>query len=165
MRRVSIIAAVLIVASSMAFAQKEETSKVFLTEAIEGNFAEIQMGELAQKNAQNEGVRSFGQTLVDDHGKANKKALELAKSMGVTPPTGPNAKHKAASEKIAKRTGSEFDREFVQHMAQEHKNDIAKYRKQAKLKDAVGQYAEETLPVLEKHLDITMDLQKTLSKK
>ncbi len=41
-------------------------------QAIEGNLAEVQMGQLAQKNGTSDGVRSFGQMLEKDHADANK---------------------------------------------------------------------------------------------
>jgi putative membrane protein len=165
MRRLSAIVSVLVVVGSAAFAQNDAATKKFLTQAIEGNYAEVQMGELAPKNAQSDDVKSFGQMLVTDHGKANQKAMEVAKSAGVTLPSGPNAKQKADYEKLAKRTGAAFDREFAQHMVTDHKKDIAEYRKQAKVKNAAGQYSEETLPVLQRHLDIALGLEKKLSKK
>jgi putative membrane protein len=165
MHRISVLASVLIVAASVAFAQNDATTQNFLTEAIEGNFAEIQMGELAQKNAQSADVKSFGQMLVKDHTQANKKAMEVARMVGVSAPTGPNAKQKAAYQKMAKLSGAAFDTEFATHMVADHENDIAEYRKQAKLKNAAAQYAEESLPILQKHLDTALALQKKLPKK
>jgi hypothetical protein len=50
------------------------------------------MGDLAQKNGQSEGVKSFGKMLSTDHAAANQKALDAAKGMGMNPPSGPNAK-------------------------------------------------------------------------
>ena len=46
-------------------------NQAFLTDAIQGNLAEISMGQLAQKNGGSDGVRSFGQMLVQDHSAAN----------------------------------------------------------------------------------------------
>jgi hypothetical protein len=39
---------------------KDKPSEAFLKKAIEGNFAEVSMGDLAQKNGQSDGVKSFG---------------------------------------------------------------------------------------------------------
>jgi putative membrane protein len=46
---------------------EDAASQRFLKEAIEGNFAEVQMGELAKKQASSDGVRSFGEMLEKDH--------------------------------------------------------------------------------------------------
>jgi hypothetical protein len=63
---ISVFVALLFSGSTVP-AAAESDDKAFLKEAIQGNLAEISMGELAQKNGSSEGVRSFGQTLVQDH--------------------------------------------------------------------------------------------------
>lgn len=57
---------------------QDAASQKFLKEAIEGNLAEVQMGQLAQKQGTSDGVRSFGQMLEKDHSDANKKAIAAA---------------------------------------------------------------------------------------
>ena len=73
-----------------SFAQ-DKASQKFVKEAIEGNLAEVQMGQLAQKNGNSDGVRSFGQMLEKDHTDAKQKATAAANSLGVTPPTEPSS--------------------------------------------------------------------------
>jgi len=41
----------------------------------------------------------------------------------------------------------------VNHMVMDHKKDIKEFEKEAKKSDAVGGFANETLPTLRKHLD------------
>ena len=151
--------AALIVAVGGASAQ-DKASQKFLTEAIEGNFAEVEMGKLAQNNGQSDSVRSFGQMLVNDHGAANQKATQAAQSMAVNPPSGPNKKQQADYDKMAKLKGESFDQMFARHMVTDHKKDIAAYQKASKKKDAAGQYAQESLPTLQKHLEAAQSLSK-----
>ena len=87
MRQIPIVATALALFIAPVFAQ-DKASQKFLTEAIEGNFAEVQMGELAQKNGQSSEVKSYGQMLATDHNAANQKAMEAAKSLGVNAPAG-----------------------------------------------------------------------------
>jgi putative membrane protein len=164
MSRLSAVSACLILTATAALAQSSETKK-FLTQAIEGNYAEVQMGELAQKNGQSEGVKSFGKMLVDDHSQANRKAIDTAKSMNVNAPNGPNAKQKADYDKMARMTGPSFDKSFAQHMVMDHKKDVAEYMKESKSRDAAGEYAGQTLPTLEKHLDEAQKLQRLSAKR
>jgi putative membrane protein len=130
----------------------EKPSQTFLKRAVEGNFAEVEMGKLAQQNGQNESVKKFGQTLIDDHSAANQKAIDAAKSMGMTPPDGPSAKQKADYARMSKISGAQFDRDFAMHMTMDHEKDIAEYKKEAKQADAAGEYAEGQIDVLESHL-------------
>jgi putative membrane protein len=78
MKMVPFGAAAFLALSAGAFA-KDMPSEAFLKKAIEGNFAEVSMGDLAQKNGQSDDVKSYGKMLSSDHGAANQKALDAAK--------------------------------------------------------------------------------------
>jgi putative membrane protein len=162
MRTTSILAATAIafsLASGSAFAQGAD--KKFIKEAIEGNLAEVQMGQLARQNGASQGVKDFGQMLATDHGQANTKAQSVAQSLSVTPPTEPNAKQKKDYDKMSKLNGAAFDKAFAQHMVADHRKDIAAYKKETKSKNqTAADYANETLPTLEKHLQTAQSLQK-----
>jgi len=116
------------------------------------------MGQLADKNAKSDGVRSFGQMLQKDHSEANQKATAAANQMGMSPPSEPNSKQKAMYEKMSKLSGDKFDRAFAKHMVADHKKDIKEYEKEAKKDDAAGAYAKEALPTLHKHLETAQSL-------
>ena len=153
-----VAAAALIGAATLASAA-DKASSTFLVKAIEGNFAEVQMGELAQKNGQSPEVKSFGEMLQSDHSAANEKALDAAMELGVKTPQAPNAAQKQAYDRMAKMTGAAFDKAFAQHMVADHKKDIAEYRTEAKRSDVAGKYAADTLPTLRKHLETAQSLQ------
>jgi putative membrane protein len=153
------VAAALIVCSP-SFAQ-DKASQKFLKEAIEGNLAEVKMGELAQKNGKSDKVRSFGQMLQKDHSDANQKATAAANQLGMSPPTEPNRKQKAMYDRMSKLSGDNFDREFAKHMVEDHKKDIKAYEKEAKKNDAAAAYAKEALPTLHKHLETAQSLSGT----
>jgi putative membrane protein len=155
--RIMSIAAFSLLLASNAFAA-ESSSQVFLKKAIEGNYAEAKMGQLAQQNGQSDDVKRFGQMLLDDHSAANQKAIGAAQSMGVTPPDGPNAKQKIAYEKMSKMKGTKFDHEFAMHMITDHRRDISEYKTAAKKVDAAGEYAKGEIDVLQKHLDTAKSL-------
>ena len=137
---------------------KDKPSETFLKKAIEGNFAEVSMGDLAQKNGQSDDVKSYGKMLSTDHAAANQKALDAAKGLGMNPPTGPNAKQKADYDKMSKMSGAGFDKMFATHMVADHQKDIAEYKKATKNKDAAGEYAAGQIDTLQKHLDTAKSL-------
>jgi putative membrane protein len=164
---VAVLAAVVVAGPAWAqgtSAKADKASQTFITKAIEGNYAEVEMGKLAQQNGQSDAVKSFGQMLMSDHGSANDKAIAAAKDIGVTPPSGPNAKQKKDYDKMAKLNGAAFDKAFAQHMVADHKKDISEYQKEAKKKDAAGQYADQSLPVLKKHLETAQSLGKSAAR-
>jgi putative membrane protein len=137
----------------------------FLREAIQGNIAEVKMGELAKERSQNKDVRDYGQMLIDDHSKGKEKAIAAAKAMSVPTPSEPTAKQKQTHDMMAKLSGSEFDRMFMSHMVQDHQEDIAKYTAQAQSGDSskATDYAKDALPTLRSHLSKAQSIESKLS--
>lgn len=131
----------------------------FLKEAIQGDLSEVKMGQLAQQNGDSQDVKQFGQTLQQDHGQHLQQAQQMAQQMGVTPPTEPDAKQTKMYERLSKEHGARFDKAFAKAMVKDHKQDIAKYEKQAKKKDQLAQFAEQTIPTLQKHLQIAQSIE------
>lgn len=146
-------------------AQTTQTQKLskadqtFLKEAIQGDMAEVQMGQLAQQKGQAEDVKQFGQMLQQDHGQHLQQAQQQAQQFGVTPPTEPSAEAKKMHEKLSKLSGAQFDKQFAKDMVADHKKDIAKYQKQAKGKGPLASFAEQTIPTLQKHLQTAQQIE------
>jgi putative membrane protein len=131
----------------------------FIKDAIEGNLAEVQVGQLAQQKGASQAVKDFGATLARDHQAANEGATRAAQQMNVTPPDKPGLKQKAVYEKLSLLSGDHFDRQFIKSMVEDHKQDIAKYQKEAQQGGPAADYAKKTLPKLREHLKMAEDLQ------
>jgi putative membrane protein len=149
-------------AAQNAAAQPTKEDQAFMMKAIQGNLAEIEMGKLAQQKAQSQEVKDFGAMLVQDHTAANDKAMNLARQLNITPPTETSKKNMEVHDRLSKLDGARFDQEFTTHMVSDHKEDIADYTKQSKMKagDPTVSLATETLPVLQKHLQTAQSLEK-----
>lgn len=133
----------------------------FMEKAIQGNLAEIKVGQLAQQKGATEGVRRFGAVLERDHSEANEQAMNAAASMGVTPPGAPDVKEQAEYQHLASLSGRQFDRAFVKEMVRDHRKDIAEFKEEAKAsKGPAGTYAKASLPTLEKHLHLAESLER-----
>jgi putative membrane protein len=130
----------------------DNASKKFMTEAIQGDLAEIEVGKLAQQKGQAEDVKQFGQMLVKDHSEHKEKAEQFAKQLGVEPPTGPSLTQKATYLKLKMLSGASFDRSFASSMVKDHQADIKEYQRQSGKSDPTGAFAKETLPTLQEHL-------------
>ena len=129
-----------------------KADRKFLMEGMQGDMAEVQLGKLAQQKGQSEDVKQFGQMLAQDHSQHLQQAQQEAQQLGVTPPQQVNAKQTAAYERMSKLTGAQFDKQFTKHEVADHKKDIAEYQKEANSKGPLAQFAGETVPVLQKHL-------------
>ena len=129
----------------------------FLMDAAQGGLLEVEAGRLALERASSEPVRQFAQQLVKDHTDANEKLMQIAQDKGIELPKQLDAKHKQQLDKLSKLQGEEFDRAFITQLGhKDHKKDIQAFEKQARQgKDAeLKSFAEETLPVLQKHLSM-----------
>src|SRR5215213_10068928 len=79
--RVSLAVALMGAATGAVAQEKaDKASQAFMSMAIEGNLAEVAMGQLAQKQGESADVKSFGQHMVADHKMeiaAHKRATKM----------------------------------------------------------------------------------------
>ncbi|MBA1155177.1 DUF4142 domain-containing protein [Microvirga mediterraneensis] len=144
--------------SSYALA-KDQPNQAFIKKAIEGNLGEVAVGQLAQQKGASDAVKNFGRQLETDHSAANQKAMSVANTLNVTPPTEPGKEQKAVYQKLSKLSGAAFDREFIKEAVADHKKDVAEYEKESKRQnDPAASYAGETLPTLQNHLQTAQSL-------
>lgn len=133
--------------------RQSKASDMFMKQAMQGDMAEIQMGKLAQEKGGDQKVKDFGQTLVNDHQENLDKAKSLALTIGMTPPEAVSAEQKATYTQLSKLSGRQFDRDFAQHMVQDHRKEISAFERESKKSGDVASFAQDTLPVLKKHLE------------
>jgi predicted outer membrane protein len=66
--------------------------------------------------------------------------------------------------RLSKLSGAQFDQhQFVKAMVTDHKEDIAKYEKEAKSKGPLADFSKDTLPTLQHHLQTAETLAKQKS--
>ena len=126
----------------------------FVTEALKGGMAEVELGKLATEKASNAAVKQFGQRMAADHGKAGEELKKLAQDKGIDPPTTLDSKHQKLRDRLAKLSGAEFDRAYMDEMVKDHRKDVKDFQREAdKAKDPdVKSFASKTLPTLQEHL-------------
>jgi putative membrane protein len=142
-------------------AHGQSAEQTFIKDAVRGNLAEVRLGELAVQRAESEAVRKFGETVRVDHHAALQRALNLAKSLQVDPPTEPTTEAEGFYEGLAQLSGAQFDAAFVSHMITAHEAEIAAYSRTANSNDdAVAAMIADTLPKLRAHLATAQALQR-----
>ena len=137
-------------------AGKQLSDQAFVQKAAEGGLAEVELGKLAQEKGASEQVKSFGQRMVTDHGKANNELKTLAQTKNITVPAAIGPHEKATRDRLAKLSGPAFDRAYMQAMLADHKKDVAEFQRESTAgKDAeIKSFAAKTLPTLEDHLKL-----------
>jgi putative membrane protein len=119
---------------------------------------------LAQTAASSQAVKDYAQMLITDHTQDFNQLYEVAHQANLTRPDAIDAEHdKMMIDPFQKLKGAAFDHRYIQEMVTGHTKAIAVYKKEAAdaQNPAVKTYAENAIPVLEKHLDGAKDLEKS----
>jgi len=132
----------------------------FVKEAAQGGMAEVELGQLASKNAQDPEVKKFGQMMVTDHGKANAELKTLAGKKNWTMPTDIGS-HKSTMDKLQGLKGADFDKEYVDEMVSDHEKDLKAFQQQGQsgTDPELKEFAAKTATVIQKHLDAIKAIQ------
>ena len=126
----------------------------FAVKAANGGMAEVELGKLAQEKGTSQAVKDFGGMMVKDHSKANEEMIAIAKSKNITLPSTLGKEEQEVKDKLAAKSGTEFDKAYVDDMLEDHKKDIKEFEDATKnLTDAeLKAFAVKTLPTLKMHL-------------
>lgn len=131
----------------------DRSDRKFVDHAAQGGMAEVELGKLAQQRAADPQVKAFGERMVQDHSKANDELLRIANQKGIPAPAMDHS-HQSDADKLAKKSGADFDKAYMKHMLNDHKKDVKMFEKTAKsAKDPdIKDFAARTLPTLQAHL-------------
>jgi len=140
--------------ATTATSAKKMSDEAFVTEALKGGMAEVELGRLAAEKATDNDVKKFGQQMADDHAKAGEELKTLASNKHFTVAADMDPKDKALHDRLAKLSGAAFDRAYMQAMVTDHQKDVTAFKREADAgKDAdIKAFAAKTLPTLEEHL-------------
>ena len=132
----------------------------FMTEAARGGLAEVEMGQLAQRNGRSPAVKRFGQTMVSQHGRSNQEMMALAQQKQITPPSSIGAEHQSVYDDLSKLRGAAFDRAYAQAMVRDHQEDLRAYQEEAAngTDPDVKAFAARQVPTLQEHLRMAQRL-------
>ncbi len=140
--------------TSMAGGSVPASDRSFMYKAAQGGMAEVELGQLAQQNAENANVKAFGQRMVTDHSKANDQLKQVAAQQGVSLPATLDAKDRATKARLEKLHGAAFDKAYMQDMVTDHKKDVAEFKHESTTAKtpALKDWVQQTEPTLESHL-------------
>src|SRR4051794_22889572 len=92
---------------------KEGSNQHFVHKASASGLAEVNLSNLAIRRATDPAVKKFATQMIKDHTQANKELLELANARRFKAAASMDAEHKKLMDKLAKATGTEFDRAYM----------------------------------------------------
>lgn len=142
-------------------AHGQSDEQMFVRQAVQGNIAEVRLGELAVQRADSDAVRKYADTIRVDHQATLMRATNLAKSLKIEAPTEPTTDAEGFYRGLSQLTGAQFDAAFVSHMITAHEAEIANYSRHANSDhDGVAAMIADALPKLKAHLSAAQALQR-----
>ena len=130
--------------------------KDFVKKSLQGNMAEVQLGQLALQKSNNDDVKQFAQKMVDDHTKLGDQMKQVAQQLHVKPPDSPSSKEKAIVAKLQALNGEEFDKAYIKEMVKDHQQDDKEFKEEAKNSPNAGmkQLVSQDEQVISHHLEM-----------
>lgn len=128
--------------------------KAFLKKAMEGNLAEVQMGQLALQKSNDDQVKQFAQRMVDDHGKMQDDLKPAAQQLGVKVPDAPSKGAMKNMYKMKALSGDAFDQAYIKDMVKDHKEDDKDFKQEAQMTQSpqMKQLVTQSDQTIESHL-------------
>jgi putative membrane protein len=142
--------------------QPSAIDRMFVTKAMQGSMAEVQLGQLTLEKSQNDQVKQFAQRMIDDHTKLNEQMKPVAQQLGVTPPNQISKGDRKTVAKLQGLSGPAYDQAYIQDMVKDHKQDLNDFQMEASsgqdqtVKDAANQGSK----VIAGHLQMAQQLAK-----
>jgi putative membrane protein len=110
--------------SGVMVAQDASADKKFVADAEQGSLFEINLAKLALQKTGDPNVKMFAERMVKDHTMLIEDMKPLARKMGVKTPTGPSIADRAKYEELKLKSGTSFDRAYVETMVKDHNDDL-----------------------------------------
>ena len=132
----------------------------FMNMAAKANMTEAHLGQMAEAQGRQHGVKDFGSRLSKDHTSAYEELSVLANKTGKTIPKAIG--RDKTIDRLMPLKGNRFDRAFLLDEVQSHKSAIAAFKSEAEHGENadVKAWAKTMIPILEGHLQTAESLAK-----
>ena len=177
----------------------------FVRDVAMKNMAEIELSRMALDHATNPDIKSFAQSMINDHSAAGDKLKSVVSGQPIEWPAQLDDKHRKTVGELARKQGADFDRDYVKAMVDGHLDLAAKLESRldvqsladwktaaagrthsSELPDPknamrdvqirpdnsnheitrkINQWAAETYPLAQKHLDTARTLENATKKR
>lgn len=104
-----------------------DTDKLFMLRAAQGDMAEISTGQMALKKSKSDQTKQVAQTIIMGHSASLKEGMGLAVLLGLPSPKGPNVVDMIMAQKLSSLSGKDFDKQYLAGQQVDHENTIAIY--------------------------------------
>ncbi len=163
-RSITLASAVLLYgigAAPASAASLSSADRDFLMNTAQGTTYELAAAKLAKTKATRGDIKSYAQTMIDDHETLNPKLHALAKENGVDLPTTMTADKQKSYDHLESLNGTAFDTAFVKAEAKDNADDLQTEQKEIDTTDSAPMKAlvEQLKQSDTKHAEIGKTLQ------
>jgi len=165
----------------------------FVRDVAMKNLAETELSRMALDKSPSADVKTFAQMMIDDHAAAGSNLRNAVAGQSIEWPAQLDDKHREAAGELSKKQGADFDRDYMKAMVEGHQDFTAKLESRldmqsvadwktqpaetkgnATVRPAAGgdsramkinQWAADTYPVAQKHLETARALENTTKKR
>lgn len=141
------------------------TAQEFASTAAMSDKFEIEASNLAIQRSKRQEVTAFARQMVTDHTKSTEKLKDATGKDKLTQqlPDKLDAKHADMLERLRRAPDNTFDRTFVEMQVNGHREAVDLFRNFSRNgnQGAVKQFAADTLPAIEGHLQHIEGIQKS----
>jgi len=135
--------------------QVSDQDRDFVRDASVGGKAEIALGKVAAQKASDPEVKDFGRRMVADHTKADNQLAAIARKDRISIPPSSDQKRQADYAWLDRQRGPAFDRLYMRMMVDDHRKTVQLFQRETSSDNPdLKQFASETLPVLQQHLNM-----------
>jgi putative membrane protein len=140
----------------------DEKSSEFIVRAANASMAELEMVRNAGQVSTIQHIKNFAAMLGKDHESLQQQIKSLAATKNIALPAAVDADDQKDINDLAKKTGKNYDKEFINEMIDRHKNGIKLFEDAAKdANDAdIKAFANNSLTKLRMHLDSAQAIKK-----
>ncbi len=142
----------------------DQQDRKFVQAVTIGGMAEVELSKIAQKS-ENADVKRFADRMIEDHTKANEQLTAIASGLGVEPPKALDSEHERTRDKLRTLHGKAFDDQYAHDMVEDHEKAVKLFREEEHSghNTELEQFARKTLPTLEEHQKMALELSHKLS--
>jgi putative membrane protein len=128
MMKMALVAAAAVGMCGLVHAQAPSSAdKTFIEDSSQGSLFEVNVAKLALEKSKDPNVRKFAERMITDHEKLIEQMKPIAMQYHVKTPTGPSIADRAKYEELKLKSGTDFDRAYVEAMVKDHNEDLQKF--------------------------------------
>jgi putative membrane protein len=127
----------------------------FCIDAASSGMTLVTLGKLARQKSTDAQIKAYAAAMVTHYSKTNHKLATLADTKNIILPYNPLLDDQKTIDDLSNRSGTGFDKAYVEAMIDSHKSDIEEFENTSKnsLDPDIKAFARRTLPILRDQLN------------